>query len=263
MHVHSLYRFPVKSLAATACESLTIDEWGPSGDRRWMVVDESGGFVSQRQLPSMCRIEAHSRGTELELRQLDQPLQSITVAVPENNPVEVKVWRDECSALDAGDAPAAWLSGILGKAVRLCYMPESSHRQVELEYANPGDRVSFADGFPFLICLLESLAPIETAVSRNLAMSRFRPNIVIAGDKAFAERKWQRLRIGEIEFDLVKPCARCAIPTIDPDTAERERDVFAALRSLCGEGRDVVFGQNALHRGQGKVKVGDPVTVLG
>ncbi len=101
------------------------------------------------------------------------------------------------------------------------------------------------------------------AVGGNLARSAVRHSIVIAGDKAFAERKWQRRGIGGIEFDRVKPCARCAIPTIDPDTAERGRDVFAALRALCGEGRDVVFGQNALHRGQGKVKVGDPVTVLG
>lgn len=262
LRVHSLYCFPVKSLAAASCRAVTVDDWGPSGDRRWMVVDEAGAFVTQRQLPAMCRIQASWRDAELLLQDLDHPREAVRVDIPRESVVSVKVWRDDCTAWDAGDEAADWLSQRLGRAVRLCFMPDSSFRQVDLDYAQPGERVSFADGFPFLICQLSSLSKLEEAVGHRLAMSRFRPNIVVEGGEAFAERHWRGLRIGELEFDLVKPCARCAIPTIDPATAERQRDVFTALRALCSDGREVHFGQNALHRGQGQVRVGDPVTVL-
>lgn len=262
MHVHSLYQFPVKSLASDGCDALGIDDWGPVGDRRWMVVDSEGRFVTQRQCPAMCRLRARWQRAAVVIDDLNGRQRPLTVAVPDGQPAtEVTVWADTCAAWDGGDNAALWLSQALGREVRLCYMPDSAFRQVDLNFAQPGDRVGFADGFPFLICHLESLQAIETALGRALAMERFRPNIVVAGGAAFAERQWRQLRIGSIDFELVKPCTRCAIPTIDPATGQRQRDVFEVLRALCSQGKDVYFGQNAVHRGQGRLSVGDPVSI--
>jgi len=174
----------------------------------------------------------------------------------------VMVWADSCAALDAGDEAASWLSSLLGKPLRLCYMPEQTHRQVDMQFGQQGDRVSFADGFPFLLCNTASLQLFSAGLGREMDILRFRPNIVISGAEAFAEDNWQRIRIGDIEFDLVKPCARCAIPTVNLVDASREADVFTMLRKLRQRGDEVYFGQNMIHRGQGNIRLGDEVKIV-
>lgn len=261
--VTGLYRYPVKSLAALSCESLLIDDWGPANDRRWMVVDDSGRFVTQRQLPRMCRILAEESHGQLALRDLDSG-DGIELAEPAaNQPLsDVQVWRDAVGGQDAGDAVAHWLSHRLGRTLRLCFMPGSVHRQVDRVYAAPGTRVSYADGFPFLLCHSASLDFLAQKLGRALDMRRFRPNIVVSGGEPFAEADWRRVLINNIEFELVKPCSRCAIPTVDLNSGKKEADVFPLLRKYCQSGREVIFGQNALHRGRGAIELGDRVEVL-
>ncbi len=263
MIVRALWRYPVKSLAGLAVDHLEVDEWGPRGDRRWMLVDSDGQFLSQRQLPMMCRLQARETSSGIQLGEL-AGTSSIAVARPSSSSVvrAVKVWGDVCRALDAGDAAADWLEQRLGRALRLCYMAEDEHRQVDLRYGRAGDRVSFADGFPFLLCHQPSLDDLSEKLGRRLEMSRFRPNIVVDGGETFAERGWRKLVVGGIEFDVVKPCGRCVIPSIEPRSGEREADVFALLRAHCSEGGEVIFGQNLIHRGRGTIAVGDSVQVL-
>jgi uncharacterized protein YcbX len=263
MFVTSLYTYAVKSLRGVSQREMTISHWGPDGDRRWMVIDESGQFVTQRQYPKMSRIGAQLNGEVLHLWDLNQP--NIAVFVNQTRVTaerEVVVWADTCMALDAGNEVADWLSYQLGVPLRLCYMPDSTQRQVDLQYAEIGDRVSFADGFPFLLCNEASLNALSDDLGRALDIRRFRPNIVISGAPAFAEDYWRRIRIGGVEFDLVKPCARCAIPTINLDDASREPDVFRLLKAKRQRDGDVFFGQNMLHRGRGLVSLGDAVEVL-
>ncbi|WP_372860555.1 MOSC domain-containing protein [Spongiibacter sp.] len=263
MVVSGLWRYPVKSLVGAACETLQVNDWGPAGDRRWMLVDDSGRFLSQRQLPMMCRLQARETPSGIAIVDLDSAA-SIEVATPGSAAParSVVVWGDDCRGLDAGDAVAQWLAARLGRVLRLCYMPDEEHRQVDLNYAQPGDRVSFADGFPFLLCHQRSVDWLSEKLGRTLEMSRFRPNLVVDGGEAFAERQWRRLAVGNIEFDVVKPCSRCVIPSIAPHSGERETEVFALLREHCSDGAEVVFGQNLIQRGTGSIALGDVVRPL-
>lgn len=264
MRVASLWRYPVKSLRGLAVNQLRLDKRGAADDRRWMVVGERGNFLTQRQLPAMSRIAVELDEASLLLRHLDRPGAEIRLnRQPANAPaINVRIWRDHCEAVDMGEAAARWLSAQLQRKLRLCFMPESSRRQVDLDYARAGDLVNFADGFPLLVCNAASVAALSQRLGRPLEEQRFRPNIVVEGAPAFAEDRWRKLRIADIDLDLVKPCARCPIPSIDPGSGQRQRDVAELLNSMCRRDGAVYFGQNAIHRSWGTLRVGDAVTVL-
>lgn len=259
VQVTGLCAYPVKSLAAEPQGRLTFFAEGAAGDRRWMLVDAQGHFVTQRQCPSLCRILARSQGAlaqHLWLHCLAGHGQ-IQLTAAELNPhqrIRVQVWADQLEAIVAPDRVNQWLSERVNAAVRLCYFPEGSHRQVDLAFAQAGDGVGFADGFPVLLASAESLNVLrqeleQTGFNDSLSIWRFRPNIVVQGAQAFAEMAWRRLRIGEAIFELVKPCSRCAIPTIRPGDGRRQREVFQVLKKHCqGEDGQVYFGQNALLR---------------
>lgn len=266
LRLSALYRFPVKSLAGESLQRVVVDELGLWGDRRWMVVDAaSGRFVTQRQLGRMAQVGARWRdGETLELSAPGR--HRLTVAVPPANEAlrGVTVWGDSLEAPDAGDAAAAWLSDFLARDCRLVHVPLQRARQVDPAYAQPGDRVGFADGFPLLLIGQSSLDDLSARVGRPLEMLRFRPNLVVEGAAPYAEDDWGRLRIGEVEFERVKPCSRCAIPTLDPRSGERAED-GEPLRTLASYRRDadgVYFGQNLIQRGTGVLEVGMPVTLL-
>jgi uncharacterized protein YcbX len=263
IQVSALWTYPVKSMAGVSQLTVDVNDWGPVGDRRWMLVDDSNCFLTQRQLPRMCRFGAEALEDGLRLWNLDKPEDSVDVVFSlMREYCHVQVWSDISLAQDAGDEAAGWLSGQFGQSVRLCYMTDDTFRQVDLAYARQGDRVGFADGFPFLLCNEASLAALCTSLGRDIAMLRFRPNIVVSGAPPFAEDNWRGIRIAGIAFELLKPCARCAIPTINPLDASREADVYKVLKAERQRDGQVFFGQNMLHRGQGGITVGDNVTLL-
>ena len=266
LRLSALYRFPVKSLAGEALQRVAVDDLGLWGDRRWMVVDAaSGRFLTQRQFGRMAQIGARWR--DAATLELSAPGQAdLTVAVPPADEAlrGVTVWDDALEAPDAGEAAAQWLSALLGRDCRLVHVPEQRARQVDRDYARAGDKVGFADGFPLLLIGQASLDDLAARVGRPLEMLRFRPNLVVEGAAPYAEDGWGRLRIGEVEFERVKPCSRCAIPTLDPHSGERAAD-GEPLRTLASYRRDadgVYFGQNLIQRGRGVLEVGMPVVLL-
>jgi uncharacterized protein YcbX len=175
----------------------------------------------------------------------------------------VIVWRDRCPAVDQGPDVARWLSDFLVTDCRLVRMAEEHVRRVDRRYAvGDGDQVGFADGYPFLLISEESLADLNARLSSPLPMNRFRPNIVVSGGTAFQEDQWRRIRIGDIDFDLVKPCARCVITTTDQATAERGKEPLITLAGFRRSRRGVLFGQNMIHSGPGTIRHGDLVEVL-
>lgn len=185
--------------------------------------------------------------------------------------LDVEIWRDRCPAVDQGDEATAWLSSFLGAPVRLVRQCEGADRRVDPEYARaPSDQVSFADGYPFLLAAEASLDDLNGRLPDALPMNRFRPNLVVAGSRPFEEDGWRVIRVGEIVFDVVKPCARCVITTVDQATGRTGKEplrTLATFRSLppgrAGrEGGEVYFGQNLIHREGGTLEVGSPVEVL-
>lgn len=266
--VSELTIYPVKSLGAIDLMRMQIDAFGPVGDRRFVVADSKGRFVTQREYPRMTLVQVamHDNGT-LEFFAPDMPVFSLAAPSVENSERQdvrrdIVVWRDTIEACDMGDAIAAWLSSYIGKEVRLYYMPDDSVRAVDPQYGRAGDRVSFADGFQLLLIGAASLAEFNRALSEPITSRRFRPNIVVAGATPYAEDEWRRLRIGTIEFDVVKPCSRCVIPSIDPRTAQKQPVVAQTLARLRMRDRAIYFGQNLIARGRGEIAVGDTVTVI-
>ncbi len=261
MQIHSLYIYPVKSLAGIQVDSFDMDDFGPEGDRRWMIVDEERRFVTQRSYPQLARIKARFSGGDVEV---DIPGEGVFKLSPTNETFPVLVWRDwvkarlgECGANDA-------LSRFCGESFRFVYMPDETFRRVDEERVGEYRRVGFADGFPFLITNLSSLDELNTRLERSVTMRRFRPNIVIEGAEPWAEDDWRELQIGARQFRLVKPCSRCIMTTVDPDRGVKDSSV-QPLRTLSGYRRTaegVIFGMNAIHDQPGRIRVGDPVSII-
>lgn len=262
-----LYRYPVKSTACEPLDSVRLDALGLEGDRRWMVVEASNGrFLTQRLLPQMGRIEARWQDGFNALRLRAPGMDDLFVPVPESddNLRGVLIWRDMLQVPDAGAEAAQWLSTFLGREVRLVQMPEQRARQVDTAYAEPGEHVHFADGFPLLLIGQGSLDDLSAKVGRPLEMLRFRPNLVVAGAEPFAEDGWKRIRIGDVTFKVAKPCSRCILTTIDPHTGERDaaREPLATLLGYRNVNGEAMFGQNLLAENRGELKLGMPVEVL-
>lgn len=262
--VGGLYIYPVKSCAAVALEQVAVQPRGMEGDRRWMVVDADGRFLTGREQPRLCRVRAERLDRGLRLSAPGMPVLEIAEPVADGVPRhEVRVWRDAVSA-PAAPAAAEWLSAYLSVPARLVFQDDAATRPVAPDYARAGDEVSFADGFPLLLISQAALDGLGDRLGRRLDMRRFRPNVVLTDTAAHAEDGWRRLRIGRVELELVKPCTRCVFTTVDPDTAERDPD-NEPLRTLLTYRRapgGVTFGMNALVRGTGTIRLGDTVDII-
>ena len=174
----------------------------------------------------------------------------------------VVVWRDKVNAIPVGGDADAWLSEFLAIDCRLVVFPYDARRAVDPDYAAATDQVGFADGFPFLLISQASLDDLNARLAQPVPMLRFRPNLVVEGCAAYAEDGWRRIRIGELEFRVAKPCSRCIIPTIDPATAQRSAEPLRTLMSYRRRDNRIYFGQNLIHDGTGRLAVGMPVEVL-
>jgi uncharacterized protein YcbX len=275
MRLTGLFIYPVKSLRGIAVDSAPVDELGLVGDRRFLVIDETGRFLTQRALPRMALV-----ATALSADLLTLSAEGAgEVAVPRSSPANlepmrrsVSVWKSEgLLADDCGEEAAGWLSDFLKTKCRLVRIGEKFTRPIlKPDVAGPGDRVSFADAFPFLVISEGSLADLNDRLAAHgeetLPMNRFRPNLVVGGCAAFAEDTWPRLRIGEILLRAGGSCARCIITTTDQATAERGREplrTLAMYRRDAADPTDVNFGQNLIHETKrGMIRVGDAVELV-
>ena len=261
MELSALYRYPVKSLAGDAPTVIDVGPRGLHRDRHWMVVDANGRFLTQREHPRMALVSAELHDNDvLTLSAPDAT--PLRVAAEAGERMNVVVWRDTVSAYACDEDAAMWLSDYLDTDCRLVRLGEDSVRHVEPEYARPSDQTGFADAYPFLLISQASLDDLSQRVGRSLSMLRFRPNLVVEGCDAFAEDGWKRIRIGDIAFRVAKACARCTIPSLDPHSGERDPNVTRTLAAYRRRERQVVFGQNLLHDGQGELRRGMTVEVL-
>ena len=266
MRVVSLHRYAVKSLGGEDLPCSRVEPGGLTGDRRWMVVTPQGRFLTRREVPAMALVGTVWHSGALDLVHVEAG--ACRIAEPDHDDYRAaRVWGDVVMARDAGDAAADWLTRVLARPVRLVHIDDTRPRRVDPRFGRDGDRVGFADGFPLLITLVESLDALNARLADPIAMARFRPNVVIAGAPAFAEDGWTRLRIGAALVRVVKPCTRCVITTQDPGSGVVTTPM-EPLRTLKTMGRvtpgtrEPVFGQNAIPDAPGTIAVGDAVEVL-
>jgi hypothetical protein len=256
--------YPVKSCRGLALDSAAVERRGLAHDRRWMIVDEQHRFLTGRQLPQLVTLRAEPRDDGLLLHAPGREPLAVRAPNGEDTRARVTVWDDGVDALGAGAAADAWLSDWLGRRVHLVHMDGAGQRAVDPDYARTGDETSFADGFPLLLISQAALDALNARLAAPIPMTRFRPNLVVDGVTAHAEDGWRRIRVGTIEFEVVKPCTRCVFTTVDG-----ERGVFdpsgEPLRTLKGyrrTPRGVTFGQNLIPRGSGMLHRGDRIELL-
>jgi uncharacterized protein len=253
--------YPIKSTRGIPVEAWEVDDFGLQYDRRFMVVDQSGEFLSQRSHPRLALVAPSIRGDVL---QVDAPGMGPLQLPLEPSPsvaTRVTVWADTCDATWMGEPAARWFSEFLGDFCSLVYMSGETIRPADAAYAPVGSRVSFADGFPFLLISEESLADLNRRLAEPLPMNRFRPNLVVAGTQPYGEDRWERIQIGEVGLRVVKPCDRCVVTTTDQTTTVRGREPLRTLARYRNIGGKVLFGQNVVHEGGGRLRVGDRVLV--
>jgi len=263
MHVSELYIHPLKSARGIPVKEITLDDRGPAGDRRWMLIDPAGLMVSQRDYPRMALIGAERNGDGLICTAPGMPpLHARTPRTGETPRLNAIVWDNEVDVQLASDEAHTWFSQFLGGPCRLVHQPDDAFRQVNRVYAPKGAGVSLADGYPLLLTGQGSLDDLNSRLESPIDMRRFRPNLVVFGSGPFEEDTWREIRAGEITFSLVKPCARCPIPTVDPDTGVMGKEPMRTLATYRRRGSDIFFGWNLLPRSLGTIHVGDPVEVL-
>jgi uncharacterized protein len=253
--------YPVKSLAGISVTSWPVTKTGLQYDRKWMLIDNAGQFLSQRKLPQMALIKTALTDRHLILSASGMDDLSLSLTPTDGDIINSTIWNDQCEARSVSLEADQWLSSFLNQNCRLVYQPDEMIRHVDPDYGRHTDNVAFSDGFPFLIISENSLASLNREMQLNLLMTRFRPNLVISGCPSYAEDSWREISIGGIDFRLPKPCARCAIPTIDPSTAQTGKEPLRTLNRIRKWQNNVYFGQNALHNQCGKLTVGDIVKV--
>lgn len=257
-----IYIYPVKSLAGIAVAEWPVDSTGLRFDRKWMLIDAERQFLSQRRLPQMALIKTRIGRDCLILSAPRQPDLELSLFPTGGDEVEVGIWHDRCLAKTVSAAVDDWLSRFLQTDCRLVYHPDDQVRQVDQRYAQPADQTAFSDGFPFLVISENSLNALNQLLDAPVSMRRFRPNLVIADCDSHAEDLWRRIQINDIVFRLPKPCSRCAVPGIDPETAVRNKEPLATLNRVRRWDNKVYFGQNALHDRCGILAVGDGIDIL-
>jgi uncharacterized protein YcbX len=259
--VNELAIYPVKSLGQISLSTSAIEAFGLQHDRRWMVIDAKHNMLTQRQQSRMCLIQVSPGEDNIVLSA--PGMQHIHIQRPDDTVKrQVTVWHDTCNAYDAGDAAAKWITHFLRVPCRLVYFPDDEHRSVDPKFANAQDKTAFSDGFPILLTSVASLEDLNNKMTSPINMRRFRPNIVVSGNITYAEDSWKRIKIGDITMRIVKPCSRCVIPSIDPNTGERGNEPTQALIKYRKKNNKVFFGQNVIPDCAGTISIGMPVEIL-
>ncbi|MCQ1059309.1 hybrid-cluster NAD(P)-dependent oxidoreductase [Photobacterium sp. ZSDE20] len=253
--------FPVKSIAGISPSQAWVELQGLSFDRRLMVTRLDGSMITARKHPQLVKVSAALLPNGLVLTFPGQPSLKLHYADFAMTESVATVWKDTFNAYLTTEAANEWFSQVIGEPVQLLFTGEQSQRL----RAKLNQNVSFADGYPLLIISEASLEELNTRSPQHHTMDQFRTNLVVSGTEPFAEDGWKRIRIGEVEFEAVKPCSRCILTTVDPATGEFSQlkeplNTLSAFRSD-GSG-EVYFGQNLIALNEGMISAGDKVEVL-
>ncbi|MCY7357108.1 MAG: MOSC domain-containing protein [Rudanella sp.] len=281
MKISQLLLYPVKSLGAISVSEAVVETRGFCHDRRFMLVqpvtDENGLagglMMTQREHTGMALIDVAFGDTDtIRIWHRSTPDDGLTVPLTPARTGEalvVNVWDSADFVAQTVSAEAdAWFSRVLQTPCHLVYMPDTTERAITSRYRQPDNQspapvVSFADGFPYLTASLESLAELNRRLDEPVEMNRFRPNIVIEGaNEPHDEDTWAHFRVGELDFYSVKPCVRCVMTTIDPQTAQKGKEPLKTLATYRRVDNKILFGQNVMAGGEGVVRVGDRIEVL-
>lgn len=259
--VQTINIYPIKSTAGVAMSSAWIDALGLCFDRRFVVADMKGKFMTGRTSPLLCLIQANITASGFILTAPNMPALTLDYQSLSTQYCQVSVWNDNIEAQQTSAKANLWFSQYLDKPCQLLYFGEQSTRYVK----NRDRQVAFSDKSPISLVSQASLDDLNLRCDADIVMAQFRQNIVVSDCSAFAEDTWQHIKIGEVEFEVIKSCSRCIFTTVNPVTAQKHdgREPFATLKSYRQTERgDILFGQHLLPLNQGQIRLTDKVTVL-
>lgn len=259
----SIHCYPIKSCRGVTLERAATTAAGIGLDRRWMVVDEAGGFLTQRTDPRFATITvALEDGVALKITSARMPELQIALDLESPPDRDVVVWGDRVRARSEGATAAAWFSEFLGTRTELVFVPDPHLRRLANDPPRSHrNRVAFSDAMPVLLTNEASLSDLNRRLDVPVPMNRFRPNLVVSGAGAWAEDEWTGLRIGLRGFHGLRPCGRCVVTTTDQETGERGVEPLRTLATFRRLGERLVFGRYLVFEGEGTIAVGDPVRV--
>jgi uncharacterized protein YcbX len=256
--------YPIKSLGGISLEKAQLEEKGLQYDRRWMLVDEEGMFITQRKYFELALLEVNIVGGRLVVSHKTSPDLNISFSLNEDTGehIPVVIWNDTSTGLEVSKAVSEWFSDFLKFNVKLVKMPLVEKRLVDPRYASNDEVVSFADGYPCLLIGQSSLDGLNEKLKDPIRMDRFRPNFVFMGGVPHIEDSFKTFYIGKTLFSAVKPCARCVLITIDQQTGEKGQEPLRTLAGYRTINKKIMFGQNLLHQQSGVIRVGDELKVV-
>lgn len=263
MVVKNLFIYPVKSLGGISLQQSEVTIRGLKYDRRWVLVDSNNRFITQRTLPQMALFEVRLNEDHLEVSHrsggtaLQVPFEPRTT-----DKRIITIWDDEIEAVRVADEADEWFSALLGFRCFLFFQPDDSVRKVDEKYQVSGhEHTSLSDAYPILIIGQGSLDDLNSRLETDVAMKRFRPNIVFEGGEPYTEDLMKGIKIGNVSLYGVKPCARCILTTVDPDADEPKTgsEPLKTLSQYRRVGNKVLFGQNLVVHSEGHIKVGDEI----
>jgi uncharacterized protein len=278
MIVSKLYVYPLKSGQGIELQQVQVQTKGFLGDREMMLVTGNGKFITQRQFPQLAKIQVGIIGQSITLQVADHSFPSITfMATLHGALIEVEIWRDRFLAIDQGNEVAQWFQQFLNlpgdKTCRLVRQSSAYTRLLDKKYPSDEDRpLSLADNYPVMLTATASLLKLNQRImeihqqrSEAIPMNRFRPNIVIETIEPFIEDGWRLIQIGEIQFQMAKPCSRCIISTIDQENGAKNilkepLNTLGTFRQLSEQG--VMFGVNMIPQNEGLIQLGDRLEIL-
>jgi len=264
LSVSQLFIYPIKSLGGIELSSAEVDIRGLKNDRRWMLVDNNNQFMTQRENHAMALLKTAILNDRILISNKHKPDERIhiPVAITNSKKIRVRVWNDDCDVLEADASINNWFTHQLEQECKLVYMPEDSLRVVDTNYASGEEITSFTDGYPILLLGQASLDDLNSRLEEKLPINRFRPNIVFSGGKPYEEDEMEQFIINGINFFGVKLCARCPIPTIDQESAVKNKEPLKTFSTYRQLNNKIYFGQNLLHKGKGIIHVNDSIEVL-
>ncbi|WP_174873201.1 MOSC domain-containing protein [Vogesella oryzae] len=259
MELSQLYLHPLKSCHGIAVPQAEVTPQGLLHDRVWLLVRPDGSQITARTHHRLVLVEAQHLLDDSWQFRAPGAGEFITRSRQFAAPHRAQVWKSEFTAWQGDAAADAWFSAYLGEPVQLLWLGSSTRR-----FKDTALPLSFADGAPFLLIGEASLDDLNQRLAAPVSMRHFRPNLVVKGAFPFEEDEWQRVRIGEVEFEVVSRCTRCIFTTIDPQTAQphEEKQPLATLMGYRRMPEGVCFGVNLLARNSGRLQLGDAVEVL-
>ena len=257
-----IWLYPIKSCKGISVSNAPVDERGIKYDRRWMIVDSFGHYVTQRKKPTLALVCVSLVDGYVFLSAPKMP--DIRFPIDKVGPdiQNVTIWGDKCVAQSVNKKVSEWFSDYLNFKVKLVFLPDNSVRQIDPKYSVGPFSTSFTDGFPFLLISQATLDDLNGRLLEKLPMDRFRPNLVVSCKYAFEEDLWQTIKIGDVVMQVVKPCARCVVTTTNQDTGKRGKEPLTTLAKYRNINGKLMFGQNLIHQNTGTIQLGDEINVL-